>query len=82
MKAVTKPTSKTIPPSGVNSLKFLTISKPVAANIVGMAKRKENSVAATLFIPRRRPPMMVAPERDVPGTIARDWKIPIIAAFR
>lgn len=43
-------------------------SKPVAANIVGTAKRKENSVAVTLSKPDTNPPTIVAAARDTPGT--------------
>jgi hypothetical protein len=31
-------------------------------------------------MPRRIPPMMVAPEREVPGIRASSWKIPINSA--
>ena len=37
----------------------------MAANIVGIARKKENSAAALRDSPKNRPPMMVAPEREV-----------------
>lgn len=43
----------------------------VAAVIVGTARKNENSVASFLFIPRVRPPTMVAPDLETPG-IAKD----------
>ena len=38
--------------------------------MVGIAKKKENSVAARRDRPKNKPPIMVAPDRDVPGIIA------------
>ena len=35
-----------------------------------MARKNENSVAALRDMPNSMPPMIVAPERDVPGTRA------------
>jgi len=49
----------------------------VAANIVGTANIKENSAAALRLSPTTIPPMMVAAERETPGTVARAWKTPI-----
>jgi len=51
-------------------------SKIVAANIVGMAKKKENKAAVVLENPIRSPPKMVAPDLDTPGNIASAWNIP------
>lgn len=45
--------------------------KVVAPSIVGIAKKKENSVAATLLNPKNIAPIIVAAEREVPGIIAR-----------
>ena len=42
-------------------------SYSVAAPMTGIAKKKENSVATVLGKPNNIPPIMVAPERDVPG---------------
>ena len=38
-------------------------------SITGTAKKKVNSAAATRDTPISRAPIMVAPERDVPGTM-------------
>jgi len=40
-------------------------------SMVGTAKRKENSAAVFLFKPISIPPIMVAPERETPGIMAR-----------
>ena len=51
---------------------FLIKSNPVAAAIVGIAKRKENSTATFLLSPKNIPPMMVAAALDTPGIIEKD----------
>ena len=38
--------------------------------MVGIARKKENSVAALRDKPANIPPTIVAPEREVPGIIA------------
>ena len=43
-----------------------------APSIVGSAIKNENSAAALRDIPKQRAPIMVAPDRDVPGIIASD----------
>ncbi|MNT69304.1 hypothetical protein D3C72_2076120 [compost metagenome] len=48
--------------------------------MVGMARKNENSVAALRDRPNSKPPMMVEPEREVPGIIARHWAQPIFRA--
>ncbi len=45
--------------------------------MVGKARKKLNSAAERLSVPSNRPPAMVAPERDTPGTMARHWNRPI-----
>lgn len=47
-------------------------SYPLAAAIVGMANKKENSTASTRFRPENRPPTIEAAERETPGTMERD----------
>src|SRR5688572_22894022 len=42
-----------------------------AADIVGIATKNENSAAAVPLNPAAMPPMIVAPERDTPGTSAK-----------
>ncbi len=51
-------------------------SKIVAANMVGIAKKKENKVAVFLENPIKSPPKMVAPDLDTPGNIASAWNTP------
>ena len=51
---------------------FFIKSKPVAAAIVGTAKRKENSTIILLLNPNDNPPIIVAAERDTPGIKAID----------
>ena len=70
MNAATKPTEMLSKLSGVRISAFRYKSKIAAPNIVGIARKKENSVAAFLESPANSPPTMVAPERDVPGIIA------------
>ena len=45
--------------------------------MVGMARKNENSAAARRSTPSSSAPMMVAPERLTPGTMARHWIAPI-----
>ena len=47
-----------------------------APAIVGMPMKKQNSAAVVLSSPRRRAPIIVAPERDVPGMRESTWKRP------
>ena len=44
-----------------------SIFKRLAPNITGIARKKLNSEAAYLEQPKRIPPKIVAPEREVPG---------------
>src|SRR3989338_1699944 len=46
---------------------FFTKSSPVAAAMVGMARRNENSTIVLRFNPSRRPPTMAAAARETPG---------------
>ena len=41
------------------------------ASTAGMASRKPKRAASSRFMPRNRPALIVAPERDTPGTSAR-----------
>src|SRR6267142_5382431 len=53
-------------------------SYPVAATIVGMERKNENSSADARDIPANCPPAMVDIDRDVPGNTAeRIWHAPI-----
>lgn len=56
-------------------LKFISVfnrSKPVAAAIVGMANKKENSTIARRLIPKNKPPKIVAADLETPGIMAID----------
>ncbi len=48
--------------------------------MVGMERKKENSAAVRRSSPSSNPPMMVAPERDTPGTMAMACATPISEA--
>ena len=45
--------------------------------MTGTARKNVNSAAATLDTPKSNAPMMVAPEREVPGMIESTWNIPM-----
>lgn len=62
------------------SVRNFAILRKLTPNIVGIAIKKLNSAAAGRATPMIRAPIMVAPEREVPGTMARSWKKPIISA--
>ena len=47
---------------------------------MGIATKNENSAAAGLSSRMASPPMMVAPDRDTPGTSASIWHKPIPSA--
>src|SRR5258708_28383959 len=62
--------------------RFLKRSYPVAAIMVGMERKKENSNAAERDIPVTCPAAMVDMERDGPGNTAEKiWQNPIHIAF-
>ena len=44
--------------------------------MMGVDRRKENRAAASLVSPRKQPAVMVTPERETPGMMARDWDTP------
>ena len=46
----------------------------LAAVIVGIARKNENSAAAGRSSPSIMPPTMVAPDRDTPGISASAWQ--------
>ncbi len=48
-----------------------------APAIVGIPMKKENSAAVVRSKPRMSAPIIVAPEREVPGTRDRTWKRPV-----
>ena len=47
---------------------------------VGTAKKKENSAAALRESPKNKPPIMVEPERDMPGISATACANPSLSA--
>ena len=55
---------------------------PLAPSMVGMAIKKLNSAAAERLAPRKMPPRMVEPDREVPGIRLRHWKRPMPMAVR
>lgn len=65
----------------VMSGRFLRRSYKLAEAIVGIAKKNENSVATFLFKPSKSPPIIVAPDLDTPGIIARHCINPILKAL-
>ena len=44
---------------------------------MGIAKKNENSAATPLETPSNKAPIIVAPDLEVPGIIAKHWKNPI-----
>lgn len=51
---------------------FLITSSTVAANIVGIANKNENSTAVFLFVPRNKAGIIVAADRETPGIMEKD----------
>ena len=81
IKAVIKPIESRDISDG-EKLKFVLIrSKLVAATMVGMARRKENSTADWRLRPDICPPMMLAADLDTPGIMDIDWRIPMVSRF-
>ena len=68
---VTNPTAKSGMSDSESVCRLESKSYPVAANMVGIARKKENSTATSLSNPMISPPMIVAPERETPGKSAR-----------
>ena len=48
-----------------------------APKMMGVDSKNENLAAPSLFIPVSSPVVIVIPERETPGTMARTWDIPI-----
>src|SRR5450755_1554695 len=92
MKETTKPMAKTTQPSalicetpiGFPPLPITDFSRsyPVAATMVGIERKKENSSAEARDMPASWPAAMVDMDRDVPGkTAERIWQAPIQIAW-
>ncbi len=58
----------------------LTILSRLAPNMTGMARKNVKRAATERVVPKSRPPMMVEPEREVPGTSDSTWKQPMPSA--
>ena len=67
MKATTSPRLSKKISCPENPIVVLYKSYPVAANIVGTASKKENSIACFLSNPLNIPPTIVAAALDTPG---------------
>ena len=57
---------------GVKEKLLLIKSSPVAASMVGIASKNENSTAVFLFVPSNKAGIIVAADRETPGIIERD----------
>ena len=66
------------PPTAARSGSFRSAAPPTA----GTDMRKENAAASAGRTPCHSPATTVAPEREIPGTIAAAWAIPITRAER
>ena len=71
MKEVIQPIIRKISSLVVKANPVLSKSKDEAANIVGIANKKENSTIAEREIPKDNPPIIVAADLETPGIIAR-----------
>ena len=63
-------------------MKVVGIAALIIHDKFGMLMKKENSVATVREVPTSIPPMMVEPEREVPGMRESTWKQPILKAVR
>ena len=79
-KETTDPTPNNCHSIGENLSPFFISFSNVAPNIVGIARKKENSVATPLESPKSKLPIIVAPDLEVPGIIARHWNNPTVKA--
>ena len=82
-KATTQPTPRmaiSLVPNVPPLIKYLTSLSALAPNMTGMARKNVNLDATERVQPSSRPPMMVEPERDVPGISESTWKQPIPSA--
>lgn len=67
IKETIKPTDNRKYWSRLNDPRYFIRLYNEAANMVGIAKKKENSVATVLEAPKSTPPIIVAPDLEVPG---------------
>ena len=66
-KETTMPVTRITTSQEVKFSPNFTIFKRLAPNITGIARKKVYSAATVLEAPTRIPPIMVDPEREVPG---------------
>ena len=66
-KATTVPTNKTTNSAELKASPNFKSFKKLAPNITGIAKKKVNSAATVREVPISMAPIIVAPEREVPG---------------
>ena len=57
--------------------KNFTSLRKLAPNMTGIARKKVNLAATERVVPSNKPPMMVDPEREVPGMSESTWKQPM-----
>lgn len=82
MKEVIQPANKMMNSLAVKlNPKFSSFSK-LAPNMTGIDMKNENSAATGLDVPIKIPPIIVEPERLVPGTSDKIWNRPTINASR
>ena len=80
INATTVPRNK-MPRDDPVSIGFdLIKSNPVAAIIVGIARRKENSTLVCRSNPTSMAPKIEAAARDTPGIMEKDWANPMAIA--
>ena len=79
-KDTTTPTIRMISSVELKAKPNFTSFRRLAPNITGIARKKVNSAATVRDVPARIPPIMVEPERDVPGITESTWKQPMISA--
>ena len=68
-KATINPIDKTESWAMLKSARYLNKLQTEAATIVGIARKKENSIATTLEAPKSIAPIIVAADLEVPGII-------------
>lgn len=73
IKDTTNPTAREIISETVRIAipPIFIIFKKLIPTITGIARKKENSAAATVESPDTHPPMIVEAERDIPGIMAK-----------
>ena len=78
--ATTIPTIRIITSVPVKEKPNFRIFRRLAPNMTGIPRKKVNSAATVREVPARIPPIMVEPERDVPGTTESTWNRPMMSA--